>query len=627
MTPLIQMHEPGQTPMPHQETDLAVGIDLGTTNSLIALVRDGSPEIIRDINGNSLVPSIVAYEDGSAIVGSDASIKAISDPERVITSIKRLMGRSEEDVLKIAGHLSYKIHPSDLNEQRMVLLEVDGRVLSPVEISADILRSLKNRAETALGKQVLRAVITVPAHFDDSARAATKDAARLAGLETLRLINEPTAAALAYKLDQTEEGIYAVYDLGGGTFDVSLLKLRMGVFQVLATGGDTMLGGDDFDKTIAEYILSEHASVTGNSNFSFLEAKKAMILAKNIKEYLTDNEDGEWNFSTNNNESTFHLNREKFNSLIIGFINKTLAITRNVINDANARIEEIKGIVLVGGATRIPLVRSSVVNLFNKEPIDYINPDEVVAKGAALQASALTEGSNSLLLDVNSLSLGIETMGGLSEKIIPRNTPIPASRAQEFTTYIDGQTAMAIHVVQGERELVSLNRSLAKFELKGIPPMAAGSARVRVTFSVDTDSLLTVSAEEITTSIRQQVSVKPSYGLSEDQMSRMLRESLENSKDDMENRLLLEARVDGERMLKAIETALASDGHLLSTNEYKDIELVLSKIREIIKTDNRSEILNQIELCNQATEEFAAKRMDRAIKQGLKGKKIKSLES
>ena len=622
MSRLLQIHEPGGTPLPHQTEDMAVGIDLGTTNSLVAFAEDGQAEVVRDSRGHALVPSVVAYLERGVVVGEEARRELLDEAERVVVSVKRLMGRGHEDVQRVAGRLPYEVEIPAEGEGGMVRLRVAGRTLSPVEVSAEVLRAIKARAEAALGRAVTRAVITVPAHFDDAARTATKDAARLAGLETLRLVNEPTAAALAYGLDEAAEGLYAVYDLGGGTFDVSVLRLRMGVFQVLATGGDPLLGGDDFDRLVAEHFLRERARESGDAELTANEAKVALISARLAKECLTDQHSGSWSIEVGGRPSRHALDRATLESLIEPLVERTLDITREVMADAGVTPAEIAGLVLVGGSTRVPLVRRRVAEVFGREPLDDIDPEEVVARGAALQAEALTRGSQALLLDVTPLSLGIETMGGLCEKVLPRNTPVPAARAQEFTTYQDGQSAMMIHVVQGERELVAENRSLARFELAGIPPMAAGAARIRVTFAVDADGLLTVSADEATTGARQQVAVKPSYGLSEDETAAMLRASMEHAAADMTARLLREARVDGERMLQAVAAALRVDGDLLDGAEREAIAGVVDALRRTLSGDGRGAIQDAIEACNAATEEFATRRMDRGIRAALKGHSV-----
>ncbi|HUN52643.1 MAG TPA: Fe-S protein assembly chaperone HscA [Candidatus Sulfotelmatobacter sp.] len=615
---ILEITEPGQTPLPHAgEAAPAVGIDLGTTNSLVAIARDTRPEVLRDPDGDGMLPSVAAYgADGSVMVGTAARLALLDRPEAVVSSIKRLMGRSYEDIAQgeaVGGQLPLALRPSA--DGRMVHVAVAGRELTPVEISADILRALKARAEHALGREVDRAVITVPAYFDDAARTATRDAARLAGLTVLRLVNEPTAAALAYGLDKGAEGLYAIYDLGGGTFDVSILKLEKGVFQVLATGGDHKLGGDDFDNAIVADVLRR----SGGEMQGVAALKQAQALARDAKEWLSGHERGEWEFQVGGRRTKYQLDRARFEGLIRDLVARTVRTAERVLDDARLAPAAVKGVVLVGGSTRVPLVRREVERLFGRPPLGDINPDEVVALGAALQAEALTVGSDTLLLDVTPLSLGIETMGGLVEKVIPRNTPIPSAAAQDFTTYQDGQSAMLIHVVQGERELVAQNRSLARFELHGIPPMTAGAARIRVTFAVDADGLLAVSAEERTTGVQQSVEVKPSYGLSEEEMIRMLRESMEHGQADMEARLLAEARVEAERALLALRSALRLDGDLLSADERAAIDEAAASVETTVAAADRDAINDAAKALEAATQGFAERRMDRGIRAALKG--------
>ncbi len=624
---LLQLHEPGETPAPHErEAGAAVGIDLGTTNSVVALSFDGEVEVLRGTDGRALIPSIVHYrDDGSVEVGAEARKAILENPDHVVSSIKRLMGRGIEDVKALAGTLPYTVEHSP--DGGMVRLKVAGRVMTPVEISADILRAIKARAEEALsGRHVSRAVITVPAYFDDAARTATKDAARLADIEVLRLVNEPTAAALAYGLDNSVEGLYAVYDLGGGTFDISILKMEKGVFQVKATGGDAVLGGDDIDHAVAEHFLAARTAELGEESISAGEAKQALMAARVAKECLTGRDAGEWMIEVDGKPSRHALDRATLERLADPFVGRTIDICRNVVEDAGIEVSDVKGVVLVGGSTRMPLVRRRVAEFFGKEPLSDINPDEVVAVGAALQAEALTRGSDTLLLDVTPLSLGIETMGGIVEKVIPRNTPIPVAMAQEFTTYQDGQTAMAIHVVQGEREMVDQNRSLARFVLRGIPPMAAGAARIRVAFQVDADGLLTVSATELTTGVEQQVAVKPSYGLSEDEMANMLRASMENARDDMTQRLLAEAVVEARRSVLAVNSALSADADLLSDDERQGIDAALKRVDQACAGTDRDAVTAAVEQLEAATKSFAEKRMDRGIRQALAGVSVDRLD-
>ncbi|PPE67035.1 Fe-S protein assembly chaperone HscA [Caldimonas caldifontis] len=616
---LLQISEPGQSPDPHQRR-LAVGIDLGTTHSLVAAVRHGSPECLPDGQGRVILPSAVRYlGEGRRAIGHEALATQAEDPENTIVSVKRFMGRRLSD---IQGREKLPYHFID--QPGMVAIATRDGEKSPVEVSAEILATLRYRAEDSFNDDVFGAVITVPAYFDDAQRQATKDAARLAGLNVLRLINEPTAAAIAYGLEHGSEGLYAVYDLGGGTFDISLLRLSQGVFEVVATAGDTALGGDDIDHALADWALAQ----AGLAARSAQDKRSVLVAARRAKEALSADDRTVMQCPVGDRDLAVPVSRAQLDALAQPFVDRTLATVRKVLRDARAPIEEVQGVVMVGGSTRMPLVREAVGRYFGREPLVDLNPDEVVALGAAIQAHALAGNAGAdelLLLDVIPLSLGLETMGGLVERIIPRNSTIPTARAQDFTTFKDGQTAMAIHVVQGEREQVEHCRSLARFELRGIPPMAAGAARIRVSFAVDADGLLQVSAREETSGVEATVSVKPSYGLSDDQIARMLQEGFATAEADMKDRALREARVEAERMLLATQSALDKDGDLLSPAELQDIEAQMQHLREAAAGDDHHAIEAATKALAEGTEAFAAERMNRSIREALSGRKLEEL--
>ncbi|MDV6841521.1 Fe-S protein assembly chaperone HscA [Pseudomonas aeruginosa] len=616
---LLQIAEPGQSPKPH-ERRLAVGIDLGTTNSLVAAVRSGVAEPLPDAQGRLILPSAVRYHAERAEVGESARAAAAEDPFNTVISVKRLMGRGLEDVKQLGEQLPYRFRQG---ESHMPFIETVQGLKSPVEVSADILRELRQRAETTLGGELVGAVITVPAYFDDAQRQATKDAARLAGLNVLRLLNEPTAAAVAYGLDKGAEGLVAIYDLGGGTFDISILRLTRGVFEVLAIGGDTALGGDDFDHAIAGWVI-EQAGLSADLDPG--SQRQLLQIACAAKERLTDEASvrvayGDW---------SGELSRATLDELIEPFVARSLKSCRRAVRDSGVDLEEIRSVVMVGGSTRVPRVRTAVGELFGCEPLTDIDPDQVVAIGAAIQADALAgnkRGEELLLLDVIPLSLGLETMGGLMEKVIPRNTTIPVARAQEFTTYKDGQTAMMIHVLQGERELVKDCRSLARFELRGIPPMVAGAAKIRVTFQVDADGLLGVSARELSSGVEASIQVKPSYGLTDGEIARMLKDSFDYAGDDKAARALREQQVEAQRLLEAVQSALDVDGErLLDEEERLAIAAQMDTLRELAGGSDTAAIENQIKRLSQVTDAFAARRMDATVKAALSGRRLNEIE-
>ena len=616
---LLQISEPGQSTTPHQHK-LAVGIDLGTTNSLIATVLSGQSTVLVDEDGHALLPSVVRYMPGGIIdVGYSAQAAQSLDPQNTIVSAKRFMGRGLKDI-------DVSLQPYHFSDSKeMVQLETRAGVKGPVEVSAEILKNLKARAEKSLGGELIGAVITVPAYFDDAQRQATKDAARLAGLNVLRLLNEPTAAAVAYGLDNGSEGTYVIYDLGGGTFDISILKLAKGVFEVLATNGDSALGGDDFDRRIFCWVLEQSKCAPLNAS----DTRLLLTKAREAKEWLTDHPSAQiTSILTTGEVINLSISAKKFNELSQTLVAKTLTPTKKALRDAGLTIDDIKGVVMVGGATRMPQIRLSVADFFKQTPLTNLDPDKVVALGAAIQANVLVGNKNDsdlLLLDVIPLSLGLETMGGLVEKIIPRNSTLPISRAQEFTTFKDGQTAMSIHVLQGERELVTDCRSLARFELRGIPPMVAGAARIRVTFTVDADGLLSVSAREITSNVEANIVVKPSYGLSDEQMLEMLKSGFGSAESDKQARALAEVKVEAKSLILAIQAALYQDSHLLSDEESKAIETQLSALVQLNQGQDANVIHHATEALNTATEDFAAKRMDASVSRALAGKSLENL--
>ena len=620
---LMQIAEPGESTAPHQHR-LAVGIDLGTTNSLVATVKSGTAEVLTDHDGNPLLPSVVRYlANGGVVVGTQAKFAQATDPENTIISVKRFMGRGIADVAKY-GVLPYKF----IDTPGMVKIETIAGIKSPVDVSADILRVLRIQAESALAGELVGAVITVPAYFDDAQRQATKDAASIAGLNVLRLLNEPTAAAIAYGLDNESKGTFAVFDLGGGTFDISLLKLTKGVFEVLATNGDSSLGGDDFDQAIGAHWRRQLNLAAADHG----DTRRLLMKAREIKEILTTQTHAESTLKLSyGQEFKLRLSQEEFSTMTAALVHRTLQPVKKALRDAKLSVAEIDGIVMVGGATRMPHVQRAVSEFFGKSTLNNLDPDRVVALGAAIQANALAGNRGNedlLLLDVIPLSLGLETMGGLAEKVILRNSTIPIARAQEFTTYKDGQTAMAIHVVQGERELVKDCRSLAKFELRGIPPMVAGAARIQVTFQVDADGLLSVAARETVSGVATKIEVKPSYGLSDNEIADMLKASVSYAKDDADARVLNEERVDAVRLIDAVNAALNVDGDaLLNDAERVSIVAAIAALQPTIEGADAGAIKAKIAALSSATENFAARRMDRSVADALKGRKLEELKS
>ncbi|HHT0123821.1 TPA: Fe-S protein assembly chaperone HscA [Raoultella planticola] len=611
---LLQISEPGLSAAPHQRR-LAAGIDLGTTNSLVATVRSGQAETLPDHQGRYLLPSVVNYHESGLSVGYDARHNAALDPVNTISSVKRMMGRSLADIQTRYPHLPYQLQAS---ENGLPMIQTAGGLLNPVRVSADILKALAARATEALSGELDGVVITVPAYFDDAQRQGTKDAARLAGLHVLRLLNEPTAAAIAYGLDSGQEGVIAVYDLGGGTFDISVLRLSRGVFEVLATGGDSALGGDDFDHLLADY-LRELAGLSDRSDNrlqrELLDAAIAAKIALSDADSVSVNVGG-WQGA---------ITREQFNELIAPLVKRTLLACRRALKDAGVAAEEVLEVVMVGGSTRVPLVRERVGEFFGRTPLTTIDPDKVVAIGAAIQADILVGNkpdSELLLLDVIPLSLGLETMGGLVEKVIPRNTTIPVARAQEFTTFKDGQTAMSIHVMQGERELVQDCRSLARFALRGIPALPAGGAHIRVTFQVDADGLLSVTAMEKSTGVEASIQVKPSYGLTDGEIATMIKDSMSHAEQDIKARMLAEQKVEAARVLESLESALAADAALLSAAERQAIDAAMAQLCAVAAGDDADAIKDAIKNTDTQTQEFAARRMDQSVRTALKGQSV-----